>query len=209
MRRTLPIMLRHHTRWIPGLCLVFAAGLLGGWLSRPAVLREHDGGQYSFRYPASLEVVHDSFEVATPDSTIVALRGADGTLLMVHSFAPASHLTAQQFAEEIARQRRRALVELGAGGGEVELQVEERVRSAGALRDAVRQEFEIESGGLRLAQLARYVRVESGDQELFLSLHAPAYRAAGAEDAFAEVLDSLEFAHPRTAANQSTRRDYP
>ena len=199
MRRTRPRIPRLRAAWLPWLGLAFVAGLLGRWAYGPATLAEHDGGEYRFRYPARLELTHDTFEVATPDSRIVALRGTDGTVLMVHSFAPASHLTAQQFADEIARQRRIALSELGVGGGEIEHQVRERVRSAGALRDAVRQEFEIESGGVRFAQLARYVRVAVGDQELFVSVHAPALHAARAERAFAQVLDSLEFAHPRTA----------
>jgi hypothetical protein len=187
----------------------FAVGLLGGWLSgtSPGTLLEHDGGEYRFRYPDRFELTHDTFEVATPDSRIVALRGNDGSVLMVHSFAPASNLSAQEFADEIARQRVRALSDLGVDGGEIEHQVSERVRSAGALREAVRQEFDIESGGLHFAQVARYVRVAVGDQELFLSLHTPARHAARAESAFEEVLGSLEFAHPRTAANRSSRRD--
>jgi hypothetical protein len=186
--------------WVPALLvLVFCSGLLGGWLSRPRAAHEHDGGEYSFRYPARFELTYDDFNVATPDSRIVALEGPDGAVLMVHSFAPASNLSAEQFADEIARQRRLALHELGVSGGEVQHQVHESVRSAGALRDAVRQEFEIESGGVRFAQLARYVRVAVGDQELYVSVHAPALHAGRAERAFAQVLDSLEFAHPRTA----------
>jgi hypothetical protein len=170
-------------------------------------LLEHDGGEYRFRYPARFELTHDTFEVATPDSRIVALRGSDGAVLMVHSFAPASNLSAQQFADEMGRQRRRALSELGVHGGEIQHQVRERVPSAGALRDAVRQEFDIESGGLHFAQLARYVRIESSGQELFVSLHTPARHAARAERAFEEVLASLELAHPpRTAANRHLRR---
>ncbi len=197
----------HRTTLLAALVPAFAAGVLGGWLSRPGMLLEHDGGEYRFRYPDRFELTYDTFDVATPDSRIVALRGSDGAVLMVHSFAPASNLSAQEFADEIARQRRRALADLGVGGGEVQHQTSERVRSAGALREAVRQEFAIESGGLEFAQLARYVRDAAGDQELFLSLHTPARHAARAESAFEEVLDSLEFAHPRTAANRASRRD--
>ena len=210
MRRELLRISRLRAPWVvclPFLGLTFAFGVLGGWMSRPGDVLEHDGGDYRFRYPARFELTHDTFEVATPDSRIVALRGADGSLLMVHSFAPASNLSAQEFADEIARQRRRALLELGVQGGEVQHQIRERVRSAGALRDGVRQEFDIESGGLHFAQLARYVRVAVGDQELFVSLHTPARHASRAESAFEEVLGSLEFAHPRAAANRSTRRD--
>jgi hypothetical protein len=190
---------RLRATWI--LCLpgVFLLGMLGGWMSRPGAPLEHDGGEYSFRYPARFELTYDDFDVATPDSRIVALEGPDGAVLMVHSFAPASNLSAEQFADEIARQRRAALHELGVSGGEIQHQVHERVRSVGAMRDGVRQEFEIESGGVHFAQLARYARVAVGDQELFVSMHVPALHAARAESAFAEVLDSLEFAHPRTA----------
>ena len=195
---------RLRTSWAPVSILAFAfgAGLVGGSMQGGERLLEHDGGEYSFRYPARFELSYDSFDVATPDSSVVALRGRDGSVLMVHSFAPASELSTQQFADEIARQRRAALVALGVQGGEIRHQVRERVRSAGELRDSLRQEFEIESGGLHFAQVARYVRVDAGDRELFLSLHAPARHAARAEREFDAVLDSLEFQHSRVAANR-------
>lgn len=182
------------------LIFAFAVGVLSSWIERPGEVLEHDGGDYRFRYPARFELTYDTFDVATPDSRIVALRGSDGSVLMVHSFAPASNLSAQEFADEISRQRRLAFSELGVEGGEILNQTPERVRSAGALRDGVRQEFDIESGGLHFAQLARYVRVEVGDQELFVSLQTPARHAARAESEFEDLLGSLEFAHPRSAS---------
>jgi hypothetical protein len=162
-------------------------------------LLDHDGGEYHFRYPARWTLTHDTFDVATPDSRIVALRSTDGTVMLVHSFAPASELSAEQFADAIARERRDAIVELGVGGGEVKRQVPQELRIGGALREGVRQEFELASGGLRFAQVALFFRVEAGAQELFFSIHSPADRAPRAQTELAQVLESLRIDLPRTA----------
>ncbi len=173
--------------WI---CCLLALLCCGG-PDDPPGLRKHRDPDFSFLYPESWELTHDTFELETPDSRVLILRAPGDAVIMLHRFTPPLGWTLKEFVKEFSAQRSRRAMRTGKVRARNLRESSVSVAPRGRPLQGLRQEFVLEDDGVTSEQTSLFFVIERDRAQIFVSAHGPTRRISELGADLRTVLSSL------------------